>query len=473
MKASTKRALRGMGIVAVLLAGLGGCYLRQVALVGAAYKAKVLCSGVFVSCRDPASLLKEDLLADDLSRLRYFDAEIDYERQSVTASLFGLIKRQAIFRPELGCTLVIGSSAERLRAQSLPARPALSTSCRDQPWPAGELAPPGSLPPQIDAAKLDAALEAAFAEPDPNRLRRTRAVVVVYKSRLIAERYAPGFSPDTPLPGWSMTKGVINALTGILVGEGKLFLEERALLPAWSKPGDLRGEITLDQLLRMKSGLAFTEEYENPLADVVVMLFGTGDAAAYAAAKPLQAEPGSTWHYSSGTTNIIARIMRAAVDGTETDYLAFPRHALFDRIAMHSAIIEPDAAGIFVGSSFMYATARDWARLGLLFLQDGIWQGERILPENWVTYSTTPTPEADREKYGAHFWLEIPAPFRHANGPRPSLPADMVIAAGYEGQFVTIIPSRELVIVRLGLTRRLEAWDQEEFVAQILAAISP
>jgi CubicO group peptidase (beta-lactamase class C family) len=187
---------------------------------------------------------------------------------------------------------------------------------------------------------LHNALDAAFSEPDPDRLRRTRAVVVVYDGRIIAERYAQGFSHETPLIGWSITKSIMNALIGILVGQGKLSLEDNALLPEWGKPDDPRSEITLDQLLHMISGMDFNEDYTNPLEDVIFMLLGTGDVAAYAANKSLETKPGSKWYYSSGTTNIISRIIRDALDGTDADYLAFPRRALFDRIGMHSAIIE-------------------------------------------------------------------------------------------------------------------------------------
>jgi hypothetical protein len=178
-----------------------------------------------------------------------------------------------------------------------------------------------------------------------------------------------------------MTKSVTNALVGILVGQGKLSVDEPAPVPEWSGPDDPRGAITLDQMLRMSSGLEFGEIYEDPRSDVCLMLFSVRDAAAYAADKPLETGPGGKWYYSSGTTNIISRIVRDSVGGTQADYFAFPRRALFDRIGMRSAIIEPDPSGTFVGSSYMYATARDWARFGLLYLQDGVWEGERILPE--------------------------------------------------------------------------------------------
>jgi CubicO group peptidase (beta-lactamase class C family) len=269
-----------------------------------------------------------------------------------------------------------------------------------------------------------------------------------------------------------MTKSVINALTGLLVKAGKLALQDPAPVPEWQAPEDPRRNITLDHLLRMTSGLSFDENYSNPLKDVTFMLLAASDMAAYAASKPLVAEPGSAWHYSSGTTNIIARILRGAVGGSEPDYLSFPRRLLFDRIGMRSAIIEPDTSGTFVGSSFMYATARDWARFGLLYLQDGMWKDDRILPVGWVEYSRRRTPASPRGAYGAHFWLTVHPGFLGGDGNASGLPADAFHAIGHEGQFVTISPSRNLVLVRLGLTRYRGAWDHGAFVRQVLEAIS-
>lgn len=462
----------GFGILVILLSLVGGYYLRKVALIGTAYKAKILCSGIFVSGRDPESVLNQDLGADDLALLKCFHAEIDYDEQSVSATCLGFAKRKAIFRQGLGCTLVIGSSEEQIRSQINPHMKPISPSVsQKQLWPQGEHILAEELPSEINSVMLSNAIDSAFSEPDPNRLRRTRAVVVVYNGRIIAERYSQGFSHETPLIGWSVTKSVMNALIGILVGQGKLSLEDNALLPEWSKPNDPRSDITLDQLLRMTSGLRFNEDYKNPLEDVIFMLLGTGDVAGYAAKKSLKTKPGSEWYYSSGTTNIISRIMRNALDGTYADYLTFPHRALFDRIGMHSVTIEPDAVGTFIGSSFMYASARDWARFGLLYLQDGIWEGKRILPEGWVEYSLKPASQDPPNEYGAHFWLKVPSPYKSSVSKTIFLPSDTYLAAGNEGQFITIIPSRKLVIVRLGLSRLPGSWDHESFIARTLEAV--
>jgi CubicO group peptidase (beta-lactamase class C family) len=254
-------------------------------------------------------------------------------------------------------------------------------------------------------------------------------------------------------------------------------VDEPAPVPEWSRPGDPRGAITLDNMLRMSSGLEFGEVYEDPLSDVCIMLFSVRDAAAYAADKPLETEPGNKWYYSSGTTNVISRIVRDAIGGTQADYFAFPRNALFDRIGMRSAVIEPDPSGTFVGSSYMYATARDWARFGLLYLQDGVWDGERILPEGWVDYSRKPTPGSPGGVYGAHFWLNpTRTPDESTGSARvglsaPRLPADLYQCLGHEGQSVTIIPSRKTVVVRLGLSQAPGAWDLDSFIANVLEAL--
>jgi CubicO group peptidase (beta-lactamase class C family) len=218
----------------------------------------------------------------------------------------------------------------------------------------------------------------------------------------------------------------------------------------------------------MSSGLDFDEDSINPRGGVLFMLLRAPDVPAYAAMSPLAAAPGTRWRYSSATTNVITGAMRRVMGDA---FLAFPRRALFDPIGMHSAVLETDAHGNFIGSSFMWATARDWARLGQLYLDDGVWEGARILPAGWVTYSRTPAPAAPDRRYGAHFWLKIADAYRRAS-PSFALSADVFHAVGHEGQFVTIVPSRRLVVVRLGLTRKAGAWAHDEFVARVLHALA-
>lgn len=461
-----KFALLGVALLLVTGLGYGAYLLSQLAPIGAAYTAKILCSSVFVSGRVVEDVIREDLVADNHPLLHLIRPAVDTTRRIATATFLGMARREARYRPGLGCTIVVGT---------LPATPAAAADTGAVSAPADAAGDADGLPAgapanNVDLAKLQASIDSAFAEPDPTRLRRSRALIVVQGGRVIAEHYAPGFSAATPLLGWSMTKTVTGVLIGTLVKAGKLSPEQKGLVPEWRGPGDPRADITLDQLLRMTSGLRFTENYGDPLEDVALMLFARANGAAYAIDKPLEAPPGTQWRYSSGTTNILSRIIRDAVGGNEQDYLAFPRHALFERIGMRSAIIEPDSSGTLVASSFMYATARDWARLGQLLLQDGVWKGERIVPEGWVRYMATLTPQSKRKDFGAHLWVKVPPPFDSVVTPGPSLPADTFHAVGHEGQFVSVIPSRKLVVVRLGLSRREHAWDHDAFLARLLEA---
>jgi CubicO group peptidase (beta-lactamase class C family) len=439
--------------------------------VAAAYKAKILCSAVFVANRDPAVVQNQELKAFP------FPTKIDYENKTVTATAgLGMPNLQAIYREGLGCTVGIDYTVEHIKAQVTgdPTPYPASLSRQKLLWPEGELVSTENLPAEISKDLLTTALDNAFAEPDPEKVRGTRAVVVVYKGRIIAERYAPGFSKDTPLIGWSMTKSITNALVGILAGQGKLSIKDPAPVAEWSGKEDPRAAITLDQLLRMSSGLDFVEVYTDLLSDTPYMLFGTPDTAGFTAAKPLEVEPDSRWRYISGSPNLVCRIMREAMGGSLAHYFAFPRRALFDKIGMRSAVIEPDATGTFVGSSFSYATARDWARFGLLYLQDGVWFGERIFPEGWVEYTVTPAPMAPKGEYGAYWWLNAGNPVGSENRLYPSVPSDLYLARGYEGQNVIVIPSSQLVLVHLGACVPPSgpgAWHPEEFIADVLKAI--
>lgn len=445
----------------------------KITAVAAAYKAKILCSAVFVSKRNPSDVQQQEL--KDLP----FPAKIDEQNKTVTVAVgMGMPDQIAIFRDGLGCTVGIDYTAEHIRAQVTgdPTPGPADMSQLRKLWPEGDSVDIESIPPEVDKAKLTAAIDRTFTEPyaGQKRIWGTRAIAVIYKGRIIGERYAPGFSKDTPLIGWSMTKSITNALAGILVGQGKLTPKAQAPVPEWSGKGDPRAAITLDQLMRMSDGLNFVEDYIDMLSDTPFMLFGTPDTAAFTAAKPLEVAPDSRWRYISGSPNLVCRIMRGAIGGPLAQYFAFPRRALFDKIGMRSAVIEPDAAGTFVGSSFSYATARDWARFGLLYLRDGVWMTERILPEGWVKYTTTPTPKAPKGEYGAYWWLNAGNPLGSANRLYPSLPADVYLARGYEGQNVVVIPSRALVVVHLGACGPPSgegAWEPEEFVADILKAI--
>jgi CubicO group peptidase (beta-lactamase class C family) len=469
MKPWVKRSLIAVAVLVATAAAAAGWLLAKALPIGTGFAAKYICSSVFVSGRDDATAFREDVQpVNPLSRLVSYS--VDRTAGSVTAHAYGFAQATAIYREGCGCTLVVGKTEAELRRQPIAAPEIRESRLDDFPEPVAgrEILEP--LPPGIDAARLKKALDAAFAEDDSRSLRKTRAVVVVHGGKLIAERYAPGFSARMPLLGWSMGKSVTNALVGILVGKGKLRLADPAPVPEWRAAGDPRGEITLDQLMRMSSGLEFGEVYL-PLTDATRMLYGSADFAAYAAGKPLAGPPDSLWNYSSGTANIISRIVRQAVEKDTPNYYRFLRTELFDKIGMTSAVMEADPSGTFVGSSYTLATARDWARFGLLYLQDGIWQGERILPEGWVAYTTTPAAHAPKGEYGALFWLNTGAASDPAKRLWPSVPSDAYAAQGFQEQKVIVVPSRKLVLVRFGATSVRSAWDTGAFVADVLAAL--
>jgi CubicO group peptidase (beta-lactamase class C family) len=423
----------------------------RVIAIGSAYKAKVLASLVFGTGRAIDPRRAPEVSSDSYRVMRLLSARVDRDNQSITVSFLGLRPRTSVYDTGLGATLIHGDVRPPQRS------PGESRPIDDAVWPVRASGP-----------AMSACLDRAFSEPDRSRLRRTRAVVVLQDGAIVGERYADSFSETTRFSGWSMTKSVLSALIGVLVGEGRLVLKSRELLPEW-RPPDPRAAITLEDLLRMRSGLRFSEVYEDLSSDVIEMLFNRADAAAYAASRPLEAPPGTTWSYSSGSTNILSRIARTIVG--EDRYVDWPRRVLFDPIGMSSAIMERDGSGTFVGSSFMLATARDWARFGQLYLQDGVWKGTRVLPEGWVRFSTTPTPQAPDGMYGAHWWLKLKPEIGGGTTAAARIPSDVYFAVGHEGQTLTIIPSRKLVAVRLGTSIYIDAWNQAAFVEDLLNAI--
>jgi CubicO group peptidase (beta-lactamase class C family) len=461
LRRTTRVVILLLGVSIASALGYAAYLLYRLAPIGTAYAAKTLCSGVFVSQRSVDDIVREDIRADNHPLLRVIDASVDRPTQSASASMLGMARRDAIFRPGEGCALTLGSE--------LSSRAAEPPSATDRSVSADTLT--ADRDATVDRARLQQTIDSAFSEPHPEKLQRTRAVVVLRRGNLLSERYAAGFSAQTPMLGWSMTKSVAAALIGTLVLDGKLAPERNALLPQWRGAGDPRSAITLDQLLRMVSGLRFRESHSDPLEDAALMLFASNDMSGYAIDQPLEVPPGTRWSYSSGTSNILAAIMRQAIGGSEADYHAFPRRALFEPIGMHSAVLESDAAGTFVTSSYMYASPHDWARFGQLLLQDGMWDGKRILPAGWVKYMSTLTPQSTRRDFGAHLWVKVPPPFDSVAQHPPELPADAFHVVGHEGQFVTVIPSRQLVVVRLGLSRGPHVWDHGAFIAKVLTAI--
>lgn len=428
--------------------------------VFAAYAAKALASGVFVAGRTPESIAAQELAV--LPRLQY---AVDRENQSVTAWIFSNSRKTAVCREGLGAALTHDGDVEALKRQ---ARPALVQNREEeaapQPWPMGD-APSGKpRPAGFDEVMLTAAVDTMFRPPSGFLKRHTRAVIVVYEDEIVAEKYADGYAADQRFLGWSMTKSIFHALYGIAVRQGRIALDDT--VPFWQEPGDPRSSITINMLLRMSSGLDYNEFDAIPPTPLTTMIFLEPGAGDYAATLPLGSPPDTVWAYASAGTNILSKVLRHRY-GDEA-YYALPYGELFSKIGMCSAVLEADASGTFVGSSLMYATARDYARFGLLYLHDGVWQGERILPEGWVEYGRTPTPTAADGHYGAHWWLISRSERKKAAAEGRPLPEDIFFASGFEGQYIVIIPSRRLVIVRLSLD--LSAGPPLTMIQAILAA---
>ncbi len=442
--------------------------LRQLADPGAAYAAKRIGSTLLVAGRSLESVLAEEFAPEtqlDLFLAPFLSPQIDLEAGEVQMEILGA-RWRAVLRPGFGVTLLRdGPEAETL--QRLPELPAFPEGLAEEPWPVGD-APAESDEEQqaFDREALHEVLERHIA---PNREegieahRRTRALLVLHQGRLVGERYGPGFGPDTPLAGWSMTKSVLSALIGIRIKQEGLELEQTRLLPEWKEADDLRSQISLLDLLRMEPGLRWEESYTDANGDPARMLFGAPDTAALASQQPAVDEPGATWNYSSGTSNILSQVLRQSFEH-DVDYWKFPREALFGPLGMRSAVFELDPSGTFVGSSFLWATARDWARFGLLYAQDGVWQGERIFPEGWVAATVEPAPATRRGQYGLHWWLN------HGKDGRrrfAQLPEDLYWADGFEGQVLAIFPSQELIVLRLGCTKDDRLFRREDLLEDV------
>jgi CubicO group peptidase (beta-lactamase class C family) len=453
-----RRILSIIGLILLLII----VYYAWISLpIISGYSAKLMCTCAYVSGRD-----KEDIDSTDLGEIPFNLAPttLHAEDSSVTASVLGLARQKAIYRSGLGCTLVNEHSEKEIRGQKFNL-PQPGVSADTVAWPMGNRIFDATRDSTINFEKLRAAVDKVFTEPYPEKKQRTRAVVVVYDGRVVAEKYAAGFDSSSIFYGWSMAKSFTSALIGILVKQGKLDIDKPAPVPEWNDTSDLRHTITIRDLLQQASGLDFEENYSKS-SDVTRMLFQKGDMAAYAASHKLANKPGRKFSYSSGNSNILARIIRHTTG--ETNYPAFPMRELFYKAGMYHSSFEPDASGTYVGSSYINATARDYARFGLLYLNDGVVNGERILPEGWVNQTVTPSNTNPLKNYGFQFWLNG----LDKDGKRkyPEVPDDMYYCDGFANQFIFIIPSEKLVVVRLGLTFD-RSFNENEFLKAIIASV--
>ncbi len=395
------------------------------------YSAKHMNSSVFVAER---SIEFTDTKDNNFTPVHLADDEVDFKQKTSIASVFGLQQRKAVYREGLGSVL-INEDFDASSPAFVPHRNVINTNL---PYPYGELPQRDTVFDNVNYEQVKEAVHSIF-DSDAEYVQKTRAVLVLYKDQIIAEKYIEGLKKDSKLAGWSMTKSVLATAFGVLEKQGKISVHDKAPIDEWQN--DERKEITIHNLLQMNCGLEWDEDYGS-ISDVTKMLYLDTDMTKPQIYKKAIHKPGEYWYYSSGVSNILSGILRKEI-GDYQEYLDFPYKEFIDKIGMHSMLIEADIAGNYVGSSYAWATARDWAKFGLLYLHRGNWNGTQIFNPEWVDYVTTPSPTSDGD-YGGHFWL-------NAGGFYPDAPRDMFSANGFQGQRVFIIPSKDLVIVRFGL----------------------
>ena len=430
------------------------------------YGTKHMCAAVFLAGRSEQQIREEDL---GVFPMKYATFTVNYSDLSVSGSVLGFARHKAIYRSGLGATLINDLPEEQVRAQAFKLASPPDLNQNDIPWPMGDRMEDDTFPSNINHTRVQEAINQLFIETDPAKLKRTRAVVILYDGKLIAEQYASNFSKSSTFLGWSMTKSIINALIGILVKDMRLNIDEPAPVPEWNDTSDPRHSITLKHLLTQTSGLKFDEDYYSR-SDVTQMLFEVSDMAAFAASRTLKVQPGTECYYTSGSTNILSRIIRHTVG--EDEYHSFPYRALFYKLGMNSFTIEVDTSGTFVGSSYSWGTARDWARFGLLYSNNGMFNNERILSEDWIKQSITPAGTNQYGAYGFHIWLNTDKNNDPTTRRFPNAPKDMFLLSGFDGQAVFIIPSKKLVVVRLGLTQTPGGeYGADAFLSSIISSI--
>ena len=427
------------------IAGVITYYPKLVIMSG--YTAKIACSCTFIAKMDEETIYNKEL---NFKPLRLVKFKIDKEEKTATASLFGLHPKTAVYREGLGCALLTELNPEDAYRANFQLHKQKHDSLIH--WFKKRSVPSSSA--------LTNAINDAFIEADPNfSTKNTRAVVVLHKGQLIGEQYAPEVDQNTPLLGWSMTKSLTSTLYGILYDNGLLDINDQTNILEWQN--DHRSKITWKHLLQMNSGLRWKEDYAD-LSDAVTMLFNSDAIGQYAQSVPGESKPGSVWNYSSGTSNILSSQMKRFF-ASHKDYLKFPYDSLFGRLGMYSMRIETDATGEFVGSSYAWATARDWAKIGQLYLQNGIWEGKQIISPEWISFIQEPAQGSD-QLYGGHFWI-------NSGGRFSNVPLDAYSMNGFHSQRIMIIPSMDLVIVRLGVTYKRGDFDFNEWYEKIIKAV--
>jgi hypothetical protein len=414
------------------------------------FSAKNVATAHFLDNRSLQLIEKTD---NDINLIRLANNAIYEDENFATASVFGFQKRKAIYRDGLG-SLLIDADFDVSKPYLIPKRVQPKI---DMPYPFGTNKPKDSIFTNIDYLKLNKAVANAFDEND-TIAKRTRSVVILYKDHLIAEKYDAGFDKNSKVLSWSMTKSITATYFGILHYQHKININNPARIYEWKN--DERSKITINNLLQMNSGLEWEERYDK-ICDATKMLFNSKDMGQVQLKKSLTGKPNQSWNYSSGTSNLLSKILRKQFTSHQ-EYLDFWYAALIDKIGMYSMIVETDMTGTYVGSSYAWATTRDWAKFGTLYLHHGNWNGEQLFDASWIKYVSTPT-STSKGRYGGHFWL-------NSSGKYPDAPRDMYYASGFQGQKIFIIPSLDLVIVRMGLTDD-EAFDFNGFLKEVLGSI--
>ena len=436
--------------------------------LGAATYAKVLCSAVFVSGRDAEEAKQNSayFLMTEPDRAKPIVADVDRPAKRVRVTV-DAITRTAAFYGDQGC-VIHPADHDGVHFKPVPVRTTLPDA-NLHAWPMGDAPSTEPWPAGLDRAKLQAAVDLAFADP----AGLTAAMVVLHKGQIVGERYMPGITKDTQLESWSMGKSLTATLVGLAIKDGAFSLDDPAPVPDWRRPGDPRGAIRVRDVMNMASGLSFTgqdDRWMDPTwqyHDHFFIYAGAVDAFKYAISSPVEFAPNTVGRYRNSDPMTLGFLVRQHVERKGEVYLTYPQRALFDKIGIRRQVLEPDPWGNFLLSGYDYGTARNWARLGLLYLRDGVWNGQRLLPEGFAKFVSTPAPAWRRPEYGGQFWI---------NGiGQWNLPRDAYFMSGAGGQHTFIVPSHDLVIVRMGHQRGAPIGGKllNQSLAAIMAAVAP
>jgi CubicO group peptidase (beta-lactamase class C family) len=434
--------------------------------LGAASYAKVLCSAVFVSGREVEEARKNSayFLMAEPDRSKPITVDVDRQAKRVRVTI-GDFTRTAALYGDQGC-VIHPTGKDGVHFTPVPVRTTLPDADMF-PWPMGDAPSKEEWPAGLDRAKVQAAVDMAFADPEG----LTAAMVIVHKGQIVGERYMPGITKDTQLESWSMGKSLTATLVGLVVKDGAFGLDDPAPIPDWRRPGDPRGAIRVRDLMRMSSGLSFTgqdDRWMDPATqyhDHFFIYAGAVNAFAYSISSPVEFAPNTVGRYRNSDPMALGFLVQQAVRQKGEEYLTWPQRALFDRIGIRRQVLETDPWGNFLLSGHDYGTARNWARLGLLYLRDGVWNGQRLLPDGWTTFVSTPAPAWRRKEYGGQFWVNGEGQW--------NLPRDAYWMAGAGGQNTFVVPSHDLVVVRMGHQRGSSVGSKllNQSLAALVAAI--